>query len=141
MYVCLVFNESNQIWGMSLLLYIQDMLITKYYPQLGFKEVSLKDYTTIVRTNWQTMEIFRFWHLELSSNLNRCLQIGFRFEGNECNEPAIVCHEKLSNKSRTHIKELKYSFNWKIFSNSENYFDFYLYICSKNLKYGTKEFE
>lgn len=113
----------------------------KILPQLGFKEVSLKDYTTIVRTNWQTMEIFRFWHLELSSNLNRCLQIGFRFEGNECNEPAIVCHEKLSNKSRTHIKELKYSFNWKIFSNSENYFDFYLYICSKNLKYGTKEFE
>ena len=39
------------------------------------------------------------------------------------------------------IKELMYAFVWKKFSNLENYFDFYWYICNKFLKYGTETFE
>lgn len=49
----------------------------------------------------------------------------------------IDCQPDISNIH----KELKDSSKWKKISNLEIYFDFYKYICSKYLMYGTKEFE
>ena len=69
------------------------------------------------------------------------LKIGFIFDVMKWVRIALIWKEKMQNRARDQIIGLKFSFNWKKFSNLENYFDFYWYICSKILKYGTKEFE
>jgi hypothetical protein len=53
------------------------------------------------------------------------LKIGFLFDVINWVRIAYIWQEKMPNSARDRIIELNFSFNWKKFSNLENYFDFY----------------